>query len=438
MTRAARSAMGRQPTHSLVDEHSVHGRRRPARRSCSARASRSTAGRRRAPAAAPAAGAAAAPVATIAARVERIRGLRFETPPAPAEVSPAQAKRDGLEDLDRSYPPPSAASTRRCSSCSGCSSPGSTCATCRRPCSARASRATTTRARSACGSCEGAQTDEPRPRGDHARPRAHPRARGPALRARPRGRSGSDDAALASSRSIEGSATAVMLTYGERHFSAEQTLGGLFASLGAGHRRPAAVRRGAAAVPVPRPASASSSGCTRPATTAGSVVDTADRFRPPASTEQVLHPEKYLAVEQPDRVARRRSLRGLGEGLAARPSGTWGEWATARAARQPGPARAGPRRPLRALAAPRRRLPGAVPPARRARHALALGHAPRRARVRDRAAARMAARPSRGPTRGPSAVARDAAREVTLALAPGRAGLARAPGPGPSLRAGGR
>ena len=45
--------------------------------------------------------------------------------------------------------------------------------------------------------------------------------------------SGSDDAALANLALVEGSATAVMFTYAERHFSAEQTLGGLLSSLGA-------------------------------------------------------------------------------------------------------------------------------------------------------------------------------------------------------------
>ena len=45
--------------------------------------------------------------------------------------------------------------------------------------------------------------------------------------------SGSDDRALAYLGLVEGSATAVMFTYAERHFSAEQTLGGLLSSLGA-------------------------------------------------------------------------------------------------------------------------------------------------------------------------------------------------------------
>ena len=41
---------------------------------------------------------------TIAARVEALRGLRFDSRPVPQTVSPAQARREGLEDLDRSYP----------------------------------------------------------------------------------------------------------------------------------------------------------------------------------------------------------------------------------------------------------------------------------------------------------------------------------------------
>src|SRR4051794_9287292 len=51
-----------------------------------------------------AAAAPAAPVATIARRVERIRRLRFRRLPRAVQVSPAQARREGLEDLDRAYP----------------------------------------------------------------------------------------------------------------------------------------------------------------------------------------------------------------------------------------------------------------------------------------------------------------------------------------------
>ena len=46
----------------------------------------------------------AAPVDVIARRVEALRHLRFEQLPKPLEVDPAQARREGLEDLDRGYP----------------------------------------------------------------------------------------------------------------------------------------------------------------------------------------------------------------------------------------------------------------------------------------------------------------------------------------------
>ena len=47
------------------------------------------------------------------------------------------------------------------------------------------------------------------------------------------------------------------------------------------------------------------------------VVDAALRFRPPASTEQVMHPDAYLRVEQPRRVSLRGPVAALGTGLAA-------------------------------------------------------------------------------------------------------------------------
>ena len=54
---------------------------------------------RRAPRAEP-----ATPAAEIARRVEALRGLRYDEIPRPVAVTPEQARREGLEDLDRSYP----------------------------------------------------------------------------------------------------------------------------------------------------------------------------------------------------------------------------------------------------------------------------------------------------------------------------------------------
>ena len=55
------------------------------------------------------------------------------------------------------------------------------------------------------------------------------------------------------------------------------------------------------------------------------MVDAAYRFRPPASSEQIMHPDKYLAVEQSDKV---RLQASPGAGWRRVVGGTWGEWAT--------------------------------------------------------------------------------------------------------------
>ena len=46
-----------------------------------------------------------APVSAIVARVERLRGLEFRTRPDPVRVRPAQARREALASLDADYPP---------------------------------------------------------------------------------------------------------------------------------------------------------------------------------------------------------------------------------------------------------------------------------------------------------------------------------------------
>ena len=51
------------------------------------------------------AGPSTAPIGVIAARVEALRGLRFTHVPRPQRVTPDQARRDGLRDLERDYPP---------------------------------------------------------------------------------------------------------------------------------------------------------------------------------------------------------------------------------------------------------------------------------------------------------------------------------------------
>ena len=358
---------------------------------------------------------AAAPVGTIAGRVERIRALRFRERPRAVEVSPPQARREGLEDLDRSYPAAERHADEEVLKLLGLLEPD-----------------VDLRRVSASVFGEGvAGYYDPRTKrlrivsGPQTTNRvleeitlAHELTH--ALEDQRFGldlddASGSDDAALARLALVEGSATAVMLTYADRHFSAEQTLGGLFATLGQDTGDlPPFIR---AQLLLPYTAGQRfAERLYRTGADGWSVVDTAYRFRPPASTEQVLHPEKYLAVEQPERV-RTRAAATLGEGWRRLAAGTWGEWATGELLGAPGPAEgwAGDRYELH------RRAGGACAAPCRDRDALLM-----RWRWDTRCDARefeaalrewLAGRP------GASAVA-SRGREVTLALAPDAA-LAR-------------
>ena len=268
----------------------------------------------------------AAPIATIEERVERIRALRFEARPRPQEVSPEQAKREGLEDLDRSYPAARRHADEELLKLLGLLEPS-----------------VDLRKVSASIFGEGvAGYYDPRNgrlrivRGAQTADRvlneitlAHELTH--ALEDQRFGldledASGSDDAALANLALVEGSATAVMFTYAERHFSAEQTLGGLLSSLGqdTGDLPPFIEAQ------LIFPYITGQAFIQRLYEAAGgrwSVVNSAYRFRPPASTEQVLHPDKYLQVEQPERV-RGTARTVLGAGWRRLAAGTWGEWAT--------------------------------------------------------------------------------------------------------------
>ena len=110
------------------------------------------------------------------------------------------------------------------------------------------------------------------------------------------------------------------------------------------------------------------------------LLDLAARDRVPDSTEQILHPEKWVEVETPDRVTLDVDL---GPGWRRTARGTWGEWQTGALDRRR--RRGLGRRPLRAVAA-RHVRSGAVPQRGCAGDALELGHGRGRPRVRGRAA----------------------------------------------------
>ena len=201
------------------------------------------------------------------------------------------------------------------------------------------------------------------------------------------------DGALAYSALIEGSATAVMTRYMTRRFGAEETLG---ATLGS-----ALLGTGTEGLPpfltaqLIFPYTAGERFVARLLEVGGGgwdVVDAAMRFRPPASTEQVLHPGKYLEVEQPVRVAAPAL-----PGWERRSRSTLGEWTTARMLARAGgtganEAAAGWGGDALALL----RAPGRRPGARRA---LAVGLAARRAGVPRRPCSPGAPGRSRGAGR---------------------------------------
>jgi hypothetical protein len=138
---------------------------------------------------------------------------------------------------------------------------------------------------------------------------------------------GGGDRALAYTALVEGSATALMQRYVGGRFGAEELLGGFAASAfqDTGSLPPFLT----AQLVFPYVSGerfvdgllALGGGGWR-------VVDAALRFHPPASTEQVLHPDKYVAVEQPVAVELGAPLRALGTGWRSLSAGTFGEWQT--------------------------------------------------------------------------------------------------------------
>jgi hypothetical protein len=273
------------------------------------------------PAPKPAKTAPATPITTLEHRVEQIRDLRFETLPRPQTVSPAQAKRDGLEDLDRNYPAVRRHADEEVLKLLGLLQPGVD----------LRKVSGTIFGQGVAGYYDphtkhlrvvrGAQTTN---RFLYEITLAHELTH--ALEDQhfklDLESSSSDDAAFANLALVEGSATAVMFTYAERHFSAEESLGGLFSSLGQDTGDLPPFIEAQLVFPYVQ-----GQEFIKQLYAAGGwgVVDAAYRFRPPASSEQILHPDKYLKVELPDKV---RLGTSPGAGWRRVVRGTWGEWAT--------------------------------------------------------------------------------------------------------------
>jgi hypothetical protein len=268
-----------------------------------------------------------ASVTRIAERVERERGLRFEHVPRPVAVTPARARREGLESLDADYPPARRRADAEVLALLGLVPTGTDLGEAVESTLSEAVAGYYDPRTQRLRIVKGAQTAN---RVLYEMVLAHELTH--ALEDQ---RFGFDldalaaggDRALAHTALIEGSATALMYRYVEDRFGAEELLGGLAASAfqGTGNLPPFLT----AQLVFPYTAGERFVGRLLEVGNGGwKVVDAALRFRPPASTEQVLHPDAYLSVEQPRRVSLRGPVAELGDRWRPALRSTFGEWQT--------------------------------------------------------------------------------------------------------------
>jgi len=269
------------------------------------------------------------PIERIIDRVERERGLQFAREPVPLEVTADQARREAVASLDEDYP----AARRRADAellvLLGLLPPGTD----------LGEAAASTYGEGVAGYYDprsgrmrvvkGAQTAN---RVLYEMTVAHELTH--ALEDQrfdfdlERLASG-NDAALAYTALVEGTATRLMYRYVEHRFGPEETLGGLAASAfqPTGELPPFLMAQ------LVFPYTAGEAFVARLLELGQgdwTVVDAALRYRPPASTEQVMHPQAYVEVDQPERVPIRGPVGALGPGWRELRGGTLGEWVTGR------------------------------------------------------------------------------------------------------------
>jgi hypothetical protein len=260
-------------------------------------------------------------VPRIAARVQTLRGLRFRRRPVPARVTGAQARREGLEDLDRSYPAARRRADEEVLKLLGLIGP-----------------------RVDLRAVEGSVFGEGvagyyDPRSKRLRIVDSPATANHALgevtlahelthaledqRFGLADTSGDDDRALGRLALVEGSATLVMEQYLLRYLGT----GGALASLLNTDTGPKLPRflQDQLLFPYLGGMRFVQSLLAR-AGGRWTLVNLADRIRQPDSTEQVLHPDKWIRIETPLPV--RAAAPRLGPGWRRTAAGTWGEWAT--------------------------------------------------------------------------------------------------------------
>jgi hypothetical protein len=267
---------------------------------------------------------AAAPIPVIAERVEALRDLRFEQIPRPVTVTPEQARREGLADLDRNYPPERLRADEEILRMLGLID---------------ADAGLRDLAGSLFGEGVAGYYD---PRDGRLRVVDGPGTGNRVLEemvlahelthALEDQRFGIEDSQLTDDRSLaraalhEGTGTALMTAYVQEHFSAEEALGGLLGSAFADTGDLPPFLEAQVLFPYVG-GERFVSHLLRRGGGRWDLVDTAYRLRPPASTEQVLHPAAYLRADEPQPV-RLRAGAVLGNGWRRAAAGTWGELQT--------------------------------------------------------------------------------------------------------------
>jgi hypothetical protein len=272
----------------------------------------------------------AAPVAVIARRVESVRGLRYRTVPRPVSVTPEQARRDGLADFDRTYPPRRRAADEEVLMLLGLAPPR---LSLREVASSLFGQGVagyydtrTRRLRTVSGAATSTRVLAETVLA-HELTHALEDQRMPLLGRVEQSRGGGeDDATLARTALIEGTATEVMYRYQQRYFSAEEALVGSLAAASADTGSMPPFLQSQTVFPYVG-GQAFVRDLLRRAGGRWDLVDTAERLRPPGSTEQVMHPERYLRADAP-RPVRLTVRRVLGAGWTRAGSGTWGEFQT--------------------------------------------------------------------------------------------------------------
>jgi hypothetical protein len=273
--------------------------------------------------------AAAAKVAPIARRVEKIRGLRFKRLPRPVIVSAAQTRADSLRDLDRHTSAADRRSATQVLELLRLVKPGTDLRAVEGDVAGEqvAGFYDTRRKRLAIVAGAGAADDVTSEitlahELDHALDDQR-------LGLRDLGSAGTDDYVSAYTALVEGVATSVMDQYARRYIDPGRALGSAFATAG-----PAL----ASTKNIPPYLLASilfsyTSGEKfvnelRRVGHGWKLVNYALRKRPPRSTEQVIHPEKYFVDERPVPVAVSGVRRLLPSGWKQTASGTVGEFDT--------------------------------------------------------------------------------------------------------------